>query len=305
MNMLPRDKQIAVIAALSEGMSIRSVERLTGIHRDTVMRLGARVGRGCAALMDDMMRDLNSDIIQLDELWSFIGKKQKRLAPTDSAELGDCYTFIALDSIHKTIIAHLVGKRDGDTTQEFITDLRSRVLGSPQISSDGFDPYVTAVAEAFGENVHFGQIIKSYKGEPPVTAARRYSPGWVVGVERRRVIGFPPDFLISTSHIERQNLSVRMASRRFTRLTNGFSKKMANHTAAVALYVAHYNLCRVHMSLQKMAPAMSIGVADHPWSIAELIDAALAAGGDEPAAPHSPAPIHERPRFTVIQGGRS
>jgi IS1 family transposase len=311
MNILPRDKQIAVIAALSEGTSIRATERLTGIHRDTIMRLGARVGRGCAILMDQMMRDLPSQIIQLDELWSFIGKKQKRLKPTDAADLGDCYTFIALDSINKAIIAHTVGKRDNDTTDEFIADLRGRVLGSPQISSDGFEPYVGAVAMAFGEDVHYGQIVKSYNGEPPVNAARRYSPGWVVGVQKRRVVGFPPEFLISTSHIERQNLTVRMQSRRFTRLTNGFSKKFDNHTAAVALYVAHYNLCRAHMALStkgapRMTPAMSLGVTDRVWSIAELIDAALSvSGNNEPDAPtlvSPPAP--ERPRFSVIQGGR-
>ncbi len=309
-NILPRDRQIAVIAALSEGTSIRATELLTNVHRDTAMRLGARVGRGCALLMDRMMRDLPSQIIQLDELWSFIGKKQKRLTPTDRAELGDCYVFIAMDSIHKAIISHLVGKRDNETTDDFIADLRSRVLGSPQISSDGFEPYVGALAMAFGENVHYGQIVKHYKGEPPVTAARRYSPGWVVGVEKRRVIGFPPDFLISTSYVERQNLTVRMQSRRFTRLTNGFSKKLDNHAAAVSLYVAHYNLCRVHMALSpkggpQTTPAMSLGVTDHPWSIAELIDAAFAAGEDnEPTAP-SPSPAPERPRFTVIQGGRT
>jgi IS1 family transposase len=270
------------------------------------MRLGARVGRGCAVLIDQMMHDLPSQIIRLDELWSFIGKKQKRLTATDPAELGDCYVFVAMDSIHKTIITHLVGKRDNPTTDEFVTDLRSCVLGSPQISSDGFEPYVGAIATAFGSACHYGQIIKSYKGEPPVNAARRYSPGWVVGVEKRRVVGSPPEFLISTSHIECQNLTVRMQSRRFTWLTNGFSKKLNNHAAAVVLYVAHYNLCRVHMAL-KATPAMSIGVADRPWSIADLIDAALStSGNEEPDAPTNPSPTTSAShRFTVIQGGRA
>lgn len=310
MNILSRDRQIAVVAALSEGTSIRAVERLTGVHRDTAMRLGARVGRGCAVLMDRMMHDLPSQIIQLDELWSFVGKKQRRLTATDPADLGDAYVFIAMDSINKAIIAHLVGKRDNDTADEFMADLRSRVAGSPIISSDGFEPYVGAVAMAFGEAVHYGQIVKHYKGEPAADAARRYSPGWVVSVDKRRVVGFPPEFLISTSHIERQNLTVRMQSRRFTRLTNGFSKKWENHAAAVSLYVAHYNLCRPHMALSTkgqppMTPAMSLGVTDHVWPIAELLDAALAVGPDEPEAP-APVPVApERPRLSVIQGGRT
>ncbi len=175
MNILPRAKQTAVIAALSEGTSIRATKRLTGIHRDTIMRLGAKIGHGCAIVMDSLMRDLPSQIIQLDELWSFVGKKQKRLKPTDPADLDDCYVFVAMDSIHKAILSHLVGKRDNDTADELMADLRSRVLGSPIISSDGFEPYVGAVAMASGENVHYGQTVKHYNGEPATTAARRYS----------------------------------------------------------------------------------------------------------------------------------
>lgn len=300
MNILPRDRQVAVIAALAEGNSIRSTERLTGIHRDTIMRLGARIGNGCAALHDAMMRDLQVPMIEMDELWSFVGKKQKRLKPTDGQDKGDQYVFIAIASLQKAIISYQVGKRSGTTTQEFVSDLRSRVLGSPQISSDAFPPYEAAVAHAFGNNVHYGQIVKHYQGEPPVSAARRYSPGWVVGVEKRRVAGFPPDFLISTSYAERSNLSVRMGSRRFTRLTNGYSKKLDNHVAAVALYVAHYNLCRVHATL-RVTPAMALGLTDHPWSIAELIEEA----GDGRDAPDQvPPPAPERPRLTVIPGGR-
>lgn len=216
MNILPRDRQVAVIAALAEGNSIRSVERLTGIHRDTIMRLGARIGNGCAALHDAMMRELHVPMIEMDELWSFVGKKQKRLKPTDGQDKGDQYVFIAIASLEKAIISYQVGKRNGATTNEFVSDLRSRVLGAPQISSDAFPPYEAAIGAGFGDAVHYGQIVKHYQGEPPVSAARRYSPGWVVGVEKRRVAGFPPDFLISTSYAERQNLSVRRASRRFT-----------------------------------------------------------------------------------------
>ena len=311
MNVLPRDQQIAVIAALSEGASIRSTERLIGVHRDTIMRLGARVGHGCEILMHEMMQGLSSPLIELDELWSYVGKKQRRLKSTDGTDKGDQYVFIALDSLRKAIISYRVGKRDGDTTMEFARDLRRRVVGSPQVNTDAFAAYERCIETAFGLRVHHGMIHKSYRGEPPVTATRRYSPGWVVAVAKRRVAGEPVEELISTSYVERQNLSVRMASRRFTRLTNGFSKKLDNHVAAVGLYVAHYNLCRPHMALATKGqapttPAMALGLTDHVWSIAELIDAALSAGND--GDPLTLAPILPsmagRPRFAVIQGGR-
>ena len=300
MNILPFDRRVAVIAALAEGCSIRSVERLTGIHRDTIMRLGSRIGNGCAELHDAMMRGLSAPLIEVDELWSFVGKKQKRLKPTDGEDKGDQFVFIALDSLHKAILGYRVGKRDRENTLAFARDLRRRIVGSPQINTDAFPAYEAAIETAFGLRVQHGMIHKSYKGEPPVNAARRYSPGWVVGVNKRRVSGEPIDFLISTSYVERQNLSVRMASRRFTRLTNGYSKKLDNHVAAVALYVAHYNLCRVHATL-RVTPAMALNLTDHPWSIAELIEAAEAAGHNEPG---SPQPSEQRPSFTVIRGGR-
>jgi IS1 family transposase len=314
MNILPRDKQIAVISALSEGMSIRSVERLTGIHRDTIMRLGVRIGRGCAALHDKMMWDLQVSMIELDELWSYVGKKQRRIRPGDSADLGDQYVFIALGSLNKAILSYRVGKRNGENTEQFVADLRERVLGNPHINSDGWTAYEGAVTSEF-RGSDYGQIIKSFQGEPPKDAARRYSPGWVVAVSRRAVAGRPREADISTSFVERSNLNVRMDCRRFTRLTNGYSKKLENHEAAVGLFIACYNLCRAHSTLSpkgapKTTPAMALGVVDHVWSIGELIDAAEAA--DDEGKPFTPAPTslplptpaHERPRFTVIQGGR-
>lgn len=295
MNRLSTDRQVAVIAALCEGCSIRTTERLTGTHRDTIMRLGARVGRKCGYLHNAMMRNLNVAHIEMDELWSYVGKKQKRVKPNDDPGKGDCYSFIAIDAINKAIISYRSGKRDAETTELFLTDLRSRVLGTPMISSDGFTMYEELMRWAFGEDVHYGQIIKKYVGEPPVNAARRYSPGTVVAVDRKVITGAMPRFMIGTSHAERQNLSVRMASRRFTRLTNGFSKKLENHTAAVSLYVAHYNLCRVHETI-RTTPAMALGLTDHPWSIAELIDAALHGRPEEPRRWYG--------RFRVIDGGR-
>jgi IS1 family transposase len=280
MNILTREKQIAVISALTEGCSIRSVERLTGIHRDTIMRLGVRVGDGCAALHDDMMQFVQVNRLELDELWSYVGKKQRQVRPDDPADLGDQYVFVGIDGTRKAIISYRVGKRDGYNTNAFLADLRQRIVNKPEISSDGFSAYPDAVERAFGSDCTFGQIIKQYRGEPAIDTARRYSPGVVVGVDYRRVVGAQAK--ISTSYVERGNLSVRMGSRRFTRLTNAFSKKLANHVAAVSLYVAHFNLCRVHESL-RITPAMAMGITDHIWSIGELVDAATIADMAEAA----------------------
>lgn len=275
MNVLPLEKQVAAIAALTEGMSIRATERITGIHRDTIMRLGVRAGTGCALVHDYFMHDLNVARIELDEIWAFIGKKQRRRKPSDSPEKGDCYTFVALDATSKAIIAYRSGKRDTETTSLFVSDLRARVLGSPLISSDAMIAYADAIRFAFHSRVHYGQVTKHYSaGFAVVEAARRYSPPPVIAVTREVVFGNIEEHEICTSHVERQNLSVRMACRRFTRLTNAFSKKLENHTAAVNLYVGHYNFCRVHEAL-RMTPAMALGVTDHIWPIDELVHGAL------------------------------
>jgi IS1 family transposase len=298
MNTLSRDQQIQVIACLTEGMSIRAVERMTGIHRDTIMRLGAHIGRGCAELHDRMMVGLRVGRLELDELWAFVGKKQKHLKRTDSHEKGDQYTFVALASSSRAIITYRTGKRDTGTTQEFMADLRERVLGSPEISTDGYLPYQPAVRTEFQNSAH-GIINKTFS----VTHLRmdqahhRYSPAAVIAVAREAVRGVPAE--ISTSYVERNNLSIRMGCRRFTRLTNGFSKKVENHAAAVSLYVAHYNLCRVHETL-RTTPAAQLGITDHVWSLGELIDAALAVA---PAEPTQTPPVRRR-QFRVIEGGR-
>ena len=293
MNILPIDKQIAAVSALTEGVSIRASERLTGIHRDTIMRLGVRVGEGCARLHDRMMRDLNIGRVELDEAWSFVAKKQARLTPEDGADKGDQYVFLAIAGAAKAILSYCVGKRNQEHTSAFVADLRQRVLGKPEISSDGWNCYPGAIEDAFGVDVTYGQIEKHYGVHGgAVEAARRYSPAQVVAVSKRRVIGHPRH--ISTSYVERQNLTLRMQQRRFTRLTNAFSKKLENHAAAVALYVAHYNLCRVHEAL-RTTPAMALGVTDHIWTIGELIEAAT---GPEPEG-------RQVGRFRVINGGRA
>jgi len=281
MNILSREQQIAAISALTEGCSIRATERLTGIHRDTIMRLGLRIGDGCATLHDEMMRFVQVNRLELDELWSYVGKKQRKVKQTDPADIGDQYVFIGIDATRKAIISYRVGKRDSENTNAFLADLRQRIVNRPEISSDGFSAYPDAVERAFGLDCSFAQIIKQYHGEPAIDTARRYSPGVVVGIQRRWVIGAQRK--VSTSYVERGNLSVRMASRRFTRLTNGFSKKLANHVAAVSLYVAHFNLCRVHEAL-RITPAMAMGITDHIWTIGELIDAATAEPIEQQAA---------------------
>ena len=295
MNILPFEKQVAVIGMLCEGLSIRSVNRLTGVHRDTIGSLLLKVGSGCAKLHDTLFRGLDVGHCQIDELWAFIGKKQRRLKPTDPVDRGDCYTFLALDTLGKAIVSYRTGKRDGDSARAFLTDLRGRVTGSPILSSDAFAPYEAIVADVFGNQVHYGQIVKRYVGEPHKDSARRYSPGVVVGVERRSLIGFPPEHAICTSHVERLNLTVRMKNRRHTRLTNAYSKSYPHHCAAVALFVANYNFARVHESL-RVTPAMELGLASGVWPTSMLIEASMMAL-EQPEG-------RRVGRLTVIEGGR-
>lgn len=298
MNILSRDKQIEIIAALTEGLGTRATARLTGVNRETVATLALRVGRGCAELHDRIMVGVRTGRLELDELWAFVGKKQKRVERHEAFAKGDQYTFVALAGTSRAIVSYLTGKRDGSNTDDFVQDLRGRVLGSPEISTDGWHPYKLSVRDAFQNSAH-GVIVKTLAvTDLRKDAAHRYSPCAVVAVSREAVMGVPME--ISTSYVERSNLSIRMGSRRFTRLTNGFSKKLENHTAAVSLYVAHYNLCRVHETI-RTAPGMAAGITDHVWSIGELLDAALAV---EPPAPTTSAPDRRR-QFRVIQGGKN
>jgi IS1 family transposase len=299
MNILSRDQQIQIIAALTEGMSIRAVERMTGIHRDTIMRLGVRVGAGCQRLHDRTMHSLRAGRIELDEIWSYVGKKQKRVQRHEIAVKGDQYVFIALASSAKAILTYRIGKRDGATCEAFVYDLAERILGNPEISTDGFHPYLPTIRDAFGKRASHGIINKTYSvtNLAVKNAARRYSPAEVIAVERAVVQGNTA-MQISTSYVERQNLTLRMTQRRFGRLTNAFSKTLANHATAVDLYVAHYNLCRVHETTRQ-TPAMSLGIADHVWSIGELIDAALANVPDDLGRRRKPVSLR------VIDGGKA
>jgi IS1 family transposase len=294
-NTLSLEKQARVVGALVEGCSIRSVERLTEIHRDSIMRLGVRVGEGCARLHDHLFRNLNVATIELDEQWAFIGKKQKRVRPDDARELGDAYLFIALAANAKAVISYVVGKRNPENTLTLACDLRQRIVNRPQITSDGYPAYPGAIDFAFGLDVDFAQLVKVYQATPGNSAEVRYSPGTIREIETKIVCGNPDPEKISTSYVERFNLTTRMASRRFTRLTNGFSKKLDNHKAAIALHVAHYNLCRVHEAL-RTTPAMALGVTGHVWSVTELVAEAL-------SAPIQPTPVTPKPYkgMTVIR----
>lgn len=272
MNILKVEKQETAIAALVEGASIRSVERMTGVHRDTIMRLGLRVGQGCEKLLDSSMRNLKCENIQVDEIWSFVGKKQRHLTTTDNVqEVGDQWVFVALDAESKLVPSYLVGKRSATNAIAFIQDLSERLDNRIQLSSDSLAAYADAVERAFGINVDYGQIVKAYEAEP--IGPGRYSPPHVIGVERTPVWGDPDKPKISTSYVERQNLTMRMQMQRLTRLTNAFSKKLENLKAAVALHFAHCNFVRVHQSL-RVTPAMAANLTDHIWTIPELMEKA-------------------------------
>ena len=274
-NILPMEKKIAVISALAEGQSIRSTERMFGIHRDTIMRLGVRVGQGCERLLDSMMRNLSCEKIQVDEIWGYVGAHQ-RFVRDDNPEHGDAWTFIAIDADTKLVPSFLVGKRDGATAQAFTNDLASRLRNRVQLSSDGLNVYVDAIERAFGTNVDYGQIVKSFEQGEPLPANRRYSPPKVISVERSVMKGEPAWEHISTSYIEKQNLTVRMHCRRMTRLTNAFSKKLDNFKAAIALHFGYYNLVKRHGTI-RMTPALKAGVVNKLWSTADLVEAALSA----------------------------
>ena len=270
-NVLPRSKQIQIIKALVEGVSIRSIERMTDVHRDTIMRLMVKIGQACEALHDRMMRGLDSSRIEVDEIWGYVAKKQRNVTDADDRpNVGDMWTFVAIDADTKIIASFKTGKRDSATTKEFIQDLGARLRNRIQLSSDGLALYVDPIEDEFGCEVDYGQIVKAFETEP--AGAGRYSPPEVTSVTKTVIIGTPVIGRISTSYVERQNLTIRMSNRRMTRLTNAFSKKSENHKAAMALHFASYNLCRVHRTL-RVTPAMAAGITDHVWDIEELVDA--------------------------------
>lgn len=266
MNRLTPEKREQVVRCLVEGNSIRATVRMTGVAKNTVTKLLVDLGTACSVHMDQSMRDLPCERLQVDEIWTFVGSKQKNVPDEKQGEYGDWWTWVALDADTKLVPTFRVGGRDLGEAKAFIDDLAGRLSGRVQLTSDGHMPYVTAVRDAFKGEIDYAVLQKIYA----FGKGNRYSPPPCIGAERRIVLGNPDRKHISTSYVERQNLTMRMSMRRYTRLTNAFSKKVENLTAACALHFCHYNFCRVHKTLGT-TPAVSAGVADHVWTISELV----------------------------------
>lgn len=270
---LPMDRAVLVLSLLVEGMSIRSAERISGHHRDTIMRLLVLAGRKCERLLDTLVKGVEVEDVQADEIWGFVRMKAKtkeRLGISDP-EAGDAYTFVAIERETKLVLAHHVGHgRTWNDADLFMSKLAKATAGPFQLTTDGFDGYPDAVRLHLWDRADFAQLIKMYGQD--AEGARRYSPPKIIGSRVKYWNRFPDPDRVCTSHVERQNLTMRMQSRRLTRLTNAFSRKWENLRAAMALHFAHYNLCRMHGSI-RMTPAMKAGLVRAPWSVVELISA--------------------------------
>ncbi len=273
MKQITLEKRCAVVSALVEGCSIRSVVRMTGVAKNTVAKLLVELGNACTEYQAKAFVNLNCKRLQLDEIWSFCYSKDKNVPEDRKGEfgVGDVWTWTAICADTKIVPSWLVGTRDPGCAQDFISDLKGRLANRVQITSDGYKVYLNAMANNFGESVDYAMLVKVFSNEGGATVAeRKYSPGQCNGTKKKNVIGTPDPKHVSTSFAERQNLTMRMNMRRFTRLTNAFSKKIENHCAAIALHFMHYNFARVHQTL-KTTPAMAAGVADKVWTIADIV----------------------------------
>lgn len=270
MNRLDNKRRVQVIAALVEGCSINATVRMTGVAKNTILKLLVDVGEACANYMDEAMRNLPCKRIQVDEIWSFCHAKAKNVPEEKRGILGygDLWTWVAIDADTKLVPCWHVGRRDGLSAYEFITDLASRLAHRVQLTSDGHRPYLEAVEAAFGCDVDYAMLVKIY-GKPQEEI--RYSPAECLGTQVLTVEGNPDPKHISTSFVERQNLTMRMSMRRFTRLTNGFSKKLENHMHAIALHYMYYNFCRIHKTL-RCTPAMEAGISKKVWEIEDIVN---------------------------------
>jgi IS1 family transposase len=280
MNKLSAEARARVINCLVEGNSIRATVRLTGVAKNTVAKLLVEMGRACSEYQDKAFVNLPCKRLQCDEVWSFVGAKQKNTtAETREKGWGDCWTWTALCSETKLIPCWYVGTRDAGAAYHFMHDLAGRLANRVQLTTDGHHAYLTAVSDAFGTDVDFAQLVKIY-GEAPKTEAR-YSPAQCMGARKAVISGSPEYAHVSTSHVERSNLTIRMGNRRFTRLTNAFSKKVENHEAMLAVFFFYYNFCRIHQTL-RCTPAMQAGVTDRVWELSDMV--VLLDGNQERAA---------------------
>ena len=274
MNKMSLERQAQVIKVLCEGNSIRSTARITDTAINTVVKLLRDVGAACLAYQYQNMRNLPCQKLQVDEVWSFVYAKAKNVPEEHNNEFGygDVWTFTAIDADTKLVPCWKVGTRDADCAYEFLSDLKDRLANRAQLTTDGHRMYLEAVEHAFGREIDYAQLVKMYGQEPE--SGRRYSPAKCLGAEKHVVQGNPDISKVSTSYVERQNLTMRMCMRRFTRLTNAFSKKLDNHILALALYFMHYNFVRAHKSLANpypRTPAMATGLTDHVWSLEEIV----------------------------------
>jgi IS1 family transposase len=269
MNKKPRHERAKILQLLVEGNSLRATSRITGASINTVTKLLVEAGQACAWYQDTVLRNLPCKRVQVDKIWSFVYSKQKNVPEGMEGEAGDLWTWTAICADTKLVPSWRIGSRDFETALDFTTDLASRLSNRIQLTSDGHRAYIEAVEQAFGADVDYAMLIKLYGDTPG--SEKRYSPGVVTGIKQAVMAGSPDKKHVSTSFAERQNLTMRMSMRRFTRLTNAFSKKVENHGHAVALHFMYYNFARIHKTL-KVTPAMKAGVTDKLWSIEDIVD---------------------------------
>jgi IS1 family transposase len=271
-NILKPEKRAAVVAALCEGNSVNSTCRMLGVSKNTILKLLVDLGRVCAVYQDETLRNLPCKRLQVDEIWAFVHAKAKNVPAEKKGVFGfgDVWTFTAIDAETKLVPSFLVGLRDAETATEFCMDLASRMANRVQLTTDGHKMYLSAIEAGFGGEVDYAMLQKIYGGGP-TDAEHRYSPAVCLGTEKHAIQGNPDPKHVSTSYVERQNLTMRMSMRRFTRLTNAFSKKVENLIAAVAVHYMYYNWCRPHLSLKGQTPAMAAGVESRQWSVMDVI----------------------------------
>ena len=272
MNRMNREHRIRVVAALVEGNSVRGTARMMGVSKNTVLKLLVDTGYTCSLYQHQNLRGLTTQRVECDEIWSFVGAKAKNVRPERATEfgVGDVWTWTAIDADSKLVLSWLVGDRSGATATVFMRDVAARLSSRVQLTTDGHRAYLEAVEDAFGADIDYAILIKIYGRLDD--DERRYSPPTCTGIETQKVMGDPDEAHISTSYVERQNLTMRMSMRRFTRLTNAFSKKVENHAAAISLHFMHYNFVRPHMTLKGRTPAMAAGLTDHQWAISDIVE---------------------------------